>query len=327
MKILVTGGSGFIGKVLVRNLIEQGHDLVLIVRPTSHVHDLQDEKINLVEACLFDRTTLERLMSDCDCLIHLANVYSFWEADASIYERINMNATRIVYESALHAGVKKVIHVASAVIWGDAEPLPYTEETPFGNVVYSQYAVSKRKADNMAWRCHKEKGLPLVGVYPASVIGPGDVKSSGQMACDIIKRRLPARGLENSRITFVDVRDVADAIAKIVTQNNVIGERFILGKESIRLGDYMQHISQVSGMDLPLISLPTWAVRIISGLLSSMSWLTKKPPLWGMSLDQTRTFSNGFQCDGSKAERQLGVSYRPVRESLTDLVHWIQEHR
>jgi dihydroflavonol-4-reductase len=323
MKIFITGGTGFIGKYLVRQLLEHGHELVLAVRPGSNVEGLRHERIALEQSNLFDRCTLQQLMTGCDCLIHLANVYSFWEKDASIYERINLNATRVVYESALYAGVKKVVHVCTAVMWGNAQQ-PYNEETPLGEKVYSHYAASKRKMDEMAWKCYREHGLPLVGVYPVAVIGPGDVKSSGQMVADIMKGGLPARGLENSRITFVDVRDAADAIGKIAEHEDLIGERFILGNESIALKDYMAQVSQAAGVRLPLIKLPNWGVWVVSGLLSGLAALTKRPPLWGMSLDQTRTFMNGFVCDGNKAVEVLGAQYRPVRESLSDTVKWLQ---
>jgi dihydroflavonol-4-reductase len=324
MKIFITGGTGFIGKVVVKQLIDQGHTLILAVRPTSNVQDLQDTHIELVKVDLFDRCHLEKRMFGCDCLIHLANVYSFWDKDASIYERVNVNATRVVYESALQAGVKKVIHVCTAVMWGNAEQ-PYNEETPLGEKVFSRYAASKQKMDEIAWQCYKEHGLPLVGVYPAAVIGPGDVKSSGQMVADIVKGRLPARGLEDSRITFVDVRDTADAIMKIAEQDNLIGQRFILGNEAISLKDYMSYISEAAGVKLPLIKLPNWGVWAVSGLVSALAALTKRPPLWGMSLDQTRTFMNGFECEGNKAVEELGVHYRPVRVSLLDTVRWLQD--
>jgi hypothetical protein len=108
-----------------------------------------------------------------------------------------------------------------------------------------------------------------------------------------------------------------------VEKDDVIGKRFLLGKESIRLEEYMKIVSQTGGVSLPWIPLPVWGVWMVSWLITTVSRITGKAPLWGMSLDQTRTFSHGFQCDGSKAERVLGIQYRPVRESLMDLVKWI----
>ena len=323
MHIFITGGSGFIGKALVRELTLAGHGLTMLVRPSSDLRGLP-AGIDYVQKSLFDDEGLAQAMSSCECLIHLANLYSFWEKDTALYQRINVEGTRCVYQAALQAGVKKVLHISSAVVWGDAEEVPYTESSPWGQQTLSAYAESKRQADEMAWKDFYPRGLPLVGVYPASVIGPGDNKSSGQMALDIIKRRLPATALHDSRITFVDVRDVAKALALLVERQDVIGERFLLGKESIRLGDYMRIVSQTAGVPLPIIPLPVWAVWMISWWLMMLSRITGKPPLWGMALDQTRTFSHGFQCDGSKAEYVLGIVYRPVQESLVDLVHWIR---
>jgi dihydroflavonol-4-reductase len=322
MNIFITGGSGFIGKVLVQKLYTAGHNLILLVRPSSDLRDLPASGIEFVQESLFNIEGLRQAMSSCDCLVHLANVYSFWEKDPAIYRQVNIEGTRCIYQAAMQARIKKVLHISTAVVWGDAQESPYTETSLPGENIFSVYAQSKREADELAWQFHSA-GLPIVGIYPASVIGPGDKKSSGQMAREIAQGKLPATGLHHSRITFVDVQDVAEVLFRLIEQNDVIGEKFIVGKESITLGEYMAIVSRESGKGLPLIALPVWGVWAVSGLVSGLSKITRKPPLWGMSLDQTRTFVHGFQCDGSKAERLLGRPYRPVSESLRDTVQWI----
>ena len=321
MRVFVTGGTGFIGKYFVRLAHQHGHDLVLLVRPNSDLRDLPDG-LSYIRESLFDVDALTRAMQGCDCLVHLANVYTFWERDPSIYSLVNVEGTRCVYQAALQAGVKKVLHVGTAVVWGNAVDCPYSENSAWGTKTYSRYAQSKREADLLAWSLYQQ-GLPVVGVYPASVIGPGDTKSSGQMLRDIVYRRLPATGLQDAQITFVGVEDVAGAMVAILEKDGLIGEKFIIGKETISLGEYMQIVSRTAGVRLPWIKLPLWGVWGVSVLVSAFARLTGKPPFWGMSLDQTRTFSNGFACNGQKAERLLGISYHPVRETLQETTRWV----
>lgn len=326
MKILITGATGFIGSYLLRRLADTPHQLLCLVRPSSNTRQLEDLEIPMLVGDVFDRDLLLEGMQGCDCVIHLANVYSFWEPDPRVYTRVNVEGTRSVLEAALQAGVKKVIYVSTAVIWGSPNGgTPYNEETPFAPQALSSYARSKRAGDRIAWDLAEKQGLPLVGIYPAAVLGAGDLKASGQMTVDIMKHRLPATGMQRSVITFVHVQDVAEAIVRAAEKPDTIGRRYIIGRESISLDTYMQTVSQLSGVRLPLIPLPDWAVWAISGCVTAWGNLTKTQPLWGMSLDQTRTFITGFRCDGSKAERDLGLTYTPLSKAFEEQVAWVRQ--
>ena len=322
MKVFITGGTGFIGRYVVRRFVETGHQLVCLARPTSHTALLVDLDVEWMVGDVFDRDALLAGMAGCDWVIHLANVYSFWEPSPRIYWKVNVEGTRNVMECALEAGVKKVINVSTAVIWGTPAECPYTELSAYGAEAHSEYARSKREGNRVAWELAEKRGLPLVGIYPAAVLGAGDMKASGQMTLDIIKRHLPATALRDSRITFVHVRDTAEAILLSAEKEGNIGERYLIGKESLTLGEYMDQVSALSGVRLPLITLPDWAVWAISHSVTAWGNLTHIRPLWGMSLDQTRTFMTGFQCEGSKAERELGLVYTPLRTALEDQVSW-----
>jgi len=325
MKVFITGVTGFIGGYAARSLRKAGHELACLARPTSHREGLAGMDIEWVVGDVFDRRALLQGMRGCEWVVHLANVYSFWEPDPRVYWRVNVEGTRSVLRCALEAGVKKVVYASTAVIWGTPSISPYTEESPFGPEVYSEYARSKREGDRIAWELARKEGLALVGLYPAAVIGAGDLKSSGQMTVDILKRRLPATGLRDSRITFVYVGDVAQAITLAVEKEGNDGARYLIGRESLALGEYMELVSQLSGVRLPRIALPDRAVWAISHAVTAWGDLTRNQPLWGMSLDQTRTFMRGFQCDGSKAGRELGLVYTPVRQALEEQVAWAKE--
>jgi len=324
MRIFITGGSGFIGKVLVKRLAQDGHELVCLARKTSQTDALRNSGAQIYVAGLDDVGRLAKGMDGCQAVIHLANVYSFWEPNPDVYRLVNVEGTRTVMRAALQAGVEKVIHVSTAVIYGKPQQCPYMEETPLGGRRFSAYAESKYAGDRLVWEMHARQGLPVVGIYPAAVIGAGDLKPSGMFVVNVIKRQLPAVGLKNSRITFVPVKDTAEAIALALYQPGNIGERYLIGKHTISLDEYLKTISEISGVRLPLISLPD---RMVVGLARLLTWLADRTgiaPLWGMSNDQTRTFLEGFECDGRKAERELGLVYTPLRQAFEEAVQWVQ---
>lgn len=326
MRIFITGGTGFIGGYVARRLAQDGHELVCLARPTSQRGALQAVRAQIVEGDVFAIEALAQGMRGCQAVIHLANVYSFWEKDPTVYRRVNVEGTRNVMLAALEAGAQKVIHVSSAVIYGKPAVSPYTEDTPFGPERFSAYAESKYEGDRLVWDLHRERGLPVVGIYPAAVIGAGDLKASGMFVVNVLKHRLPAVGLRNSRITFVPARDVAEAIALALRAQYNVGERYLVGKHTLCLEEYLKTVSEISGERLPLIWLPD---GVVVGLACALTWLadrTGRPPLWGMSNDQTRTFLEGFACDGSKAERELGLQYSPLRPAFEDAVRWVREY-
>ena len=114
MKILITGATGFIGSYLLRRLADTPHQLLCLVRPSSNTRQLEDLEIPMLVGDVFDRDLLLEGMQGCDCVIHLANVYSFWEPDPRVYTRVNVEGTRSVLEAALQAGVTKVIYLRTA---------------------------------------------------------------------------------------------------------------------------------------------------------------------------------------------------------------------
>lgn len=119
-------------------------------------------------------------MHGCDSVVHLANIYSFWEPDKRIYTQVNVEGTCNVMECALEVGVRKVVHVSTALVYGKPADSPFTEGSPAGPQLFSEYARTKAAGDRIVWELHKKAGLSLVVIYPGGVLGPGDTKSTGQ---------------------------------------------------------------------------------------------------------------------------------------------------
>ena len=317
MKTFITGATGFVGSHVVKRLAQSEHELYCLVRKTSHVGELE-LGATLITGDVTDKDSLLQGMRGCDAVINLAALYSFWEPNKRIYTDVNVEGTRNVMECALEMDVAKVVHVSTALVYGKPAVCPFTEESSIGPVRFSEYARTKYAGDLIAWDLYENKGLPLAVVYLGAVLGPGDPKSSGQYIEGLIHRRIPARAFEDAIMTYVHVRDVAEAIVRALEEENNIGEKYLVGKHRLSYQAYNELISEISGVPLPKRRFPNPAVMVIATLRTWLADLTQKPP--ARSIDEVRTMKEGFAFDGSKAERELGIAYTPIRIVLEEAI-------
>jgi len=320
VRVFVTGGTGFVGKPTVRRLVEGGHEVRCLVRKTSRTDALEELGCELAYGDVTDKASVLDGMKGCEWAVHLANVYSFWEPDKRVYRRVNVEGTRNVAEAALEEGVSKVAHVSTFVVWGKPAQIPFDEETPVGPERFTAYAESKYEGDLVVWKLYRERGLPVVVLYPGGVMGAGNPKSNGQYIQDLVKGRMPGMVFEDSALTWVHVKDVAEAIVRALEKEGNKGEEYLVGKHALAMGELTRTVCEISGAPLPKVSIPDPVIMAGATLLTKVADLTGRPPLLGMSKDTMRNLKEGAIFDGSKAERELGVTYTRIREALEEEV-------
>ena len=320
MKTFITGGTGFIGTHLVRRMAQTEHEMVCLARETSDVSTLEEVGATVVRGDVTDQASMLDAMRACEWLINLANVYTFWEPDKQIYAKVNIEGTRNVMECALEAGISKVLHVSTMLTYGKPADVPFTEESSVGPVRFSEYAETKYQGDLIVWEFYRTKGLPVLMVYPSGVLGPGDDKASGRYVQDLIESRRPARAFDDAILTWVHVADVPEIIVRALEKEDTIGGKYLAGKERLSIRELNQLVSEISGVSLPGMRLPSSVAMAMAGLLTGLADLSGTPPRLNMAADQCRTMREGFQGDGSKAEKELGITYTPVRVALEEAI-------
>jgi dihydroflavonol-4-reductase len=157
-------------------------------------------------------------------------------------------------------------------------------------------------------------------VYPSAVLGPGDPKATGQYIMNLICRRMPATVFNDAIFIFVHVKDVAEVIVRAAEKAGNIGEKYLAGNQQMTFGEINQMVSEISGVPLPRIRLPNSLTMLNAALLTGVANVLKKESLWGMSISQMKTMRAGVRADGTKAERELGISYTPVRVALEEAI-------
>jgi dihydroflavonol-4-reductase len=318
MKIFITGGTGFIGSQLVKWMAETDHQLVCLARNTSNIQPLQEVGARIVYGDLNDKASLLKGMQGCDWVANLAGNFTLWEPDRKVYQHVNVQGVHHLMESALQAGIKKVVHVSTAAAFGKTS-WPISEESQPG-VCASEYAQTKRAGEESAWQLHREKGLPLVVIYPSAVIGPHDPKAAGRYIKNLVRRRMPAQILPKENFSFVYVHDVCTAIRQALEKEDNIGEKYIVSGANMTWGEINRLICEIAGVPAPRLILPTPVARLMARLLTALANLTKSTPWLDLSIDQVDLMAQGFVIDGSKAERQLGLTYTPIRTALEDAI-------
>jgi dihydroflavonol-4-reductase len=325
MKIFITGGTGFIGKHLVKRLAQSEHKLVCLVRESSDTAGLKEQGAAVVRGDVTDKNSVVQGMKDCQWVINLANIYSFWEPRKQVFTEVNIEGTRNVMEAALETGVSKVVHVSTAGVYGKPAECPFCENDPVGPVRFSEYFRTKYEGDLIAWELYEKKGLPLVMIYPVAVLGAGDPKATGKYIQNLVNRSLPATIFDHSYFSFVHVRDVAEIIVRAAEKQDNLGQKYIAGKHQLTFGEINQMVRDISGVRLPMMRLPNWLAMTNARLLTWLADAIKKPPLWGLAMDQARTMKEGVRADGSKAERELGITYTPIRQAVEEAIKSYRE--
>ena len=321
MRTFITGATGFIGGYLVKRMLQSKHELCCLVRKINETsYQLKQQGVTICLGDITDKPSILRGMKDCDCVIHLAGLYSYWEPKKDAFAKVNIEGTRNVMECVLETGASKVVHVSSVVIFGKPTDSPFTEESLPGPTRFSEYSNTKYEAERIVWDLYNKKKLPVVVVYPSAVLGAGDPQATGKYIMNLIRRRMPATVFDDRVLTFVHVNDVAEVIVRAAEKENNIGERYIAGNQRLSFREINQMVSGISGVPLPKLHLPDALAMVNAAILTGLAGVIKKPPPWGMSTDQISVMREGFRADGSKAERELCISYTPIRMALEEAI-------
>lgn len=323
MKVAITGATGHIGGVIVRELLNRGHTVKALVRghDTKSLDGLEVEKI---QGDLHDQLALERLMNSCEALIHAAALISIDGDMKGLVHRTNVAGTRQVMEAAKADGVKRVIHISSVHAYAQ-HPLDAIfdeHRAPAGDNTFA-YDRSKRDGQALALS-YASSDMEVLVVNPTSVVGPFDFKPSklGQAIINMSTGKLPF--VFKGGFDFCDGRDVAHAIVNALTMGRS-GEAYLLGGGWCSLSEFGQILSEISTYKNKPFALPTILGWIGLPFIYSFARLTKAEPLYtNEALVAVAEGNRHINC--AKAKTELQYSARPLRESLHDTYHWFSEN-
>ncbi|MCD6135588.1 NAD-dependent epimerase/dehydratase family protein [Candidatus Bipolaricaulota bacterium] len=325
MKVLVTGGTGFIGSSIVRALLLAGHDVRALVREGADTRNLAGLDIERVTGDITDPESLTAAIRGCTHVFHAAALYSFWVTQPGLIERVNVGGTRNVLQAALDAGVERVVYTSSvAALAVPSRDRPVDEATPVDpSAIIGAYKRSKYAAEQVALE-YAAKGLPVVIVNPSFPVGPRDIKPTptGQTILDFINHRLPA--YVDTGMNVVDVEDVAQGHL-LAAEKGKIGERYILGGRNMSMREFLGILEKITGIPAPRMRLPYAPLLALSYVNATWCRMTKSTPR--MTPDTIRMSRHYMYYDPSKAINELGMPQTPPEVALKKAVDWFIAQR
>jgi dihydroflavonol-4-reductase len=321
--IAVTGATGHIGNVLVKELIKRGEKVRVVIPPGEDTCPLQGLNVEMVPGDVREPESLRRAFTGAETVFHLAGIISIMPGKQKLLETVNVQGTQNVTEACLRTGVRRLVYTSS--IHALKEPpkgTVITESQPFEpQSVPAGYARTKARA-SLAVLQAVQKGLDAVIVCPTGVIGPYDYKISemGTLIRNFTGRKLKA--YVDGAYDFVDVRDVAAGMV-LASQKGRTGERYILSGDQITVSQLMSLLEKITGVKAPKFKAPCWLARGVGLLATPFYLLSRSKPLFtAYSID---VLSSNSLISSAKAQRELGYSPRSIRESLFDSVAWLKE--
>lgn len=321
-KVFITGATGFIGASLTRKLLEQGCEVLALVRPGSATTNLAGLPVRFHEGDLLDRDSLERGLAGCDTLFHAAADYRLWTRNPRSMYDVNVGGTRAVLEAALKHNLTRVVYTSSVGTLGNpGNGTPGTEDTPVSfREMVGHYKKSKFLAEREA-ETFLERGLPLVIVNPSTPVGQLDIKPTptGKIIVDFLNRRMPA--YLDTGLNLIDVEDCATGHI-LAARHGRIGEKYILGNENLTLRNIFSLLEEISGLPAPRVKLPYAPILLAAYANEAISRITGRQPL--IPLAGVRMAGKLMYFDSSKAIRELKLPQQPVRHALEKAVEWFR---
>jgi dihydroflavonol-4-reductase len=326
MDALVTGGTGFVGANLVRELVGAGASVRVLARPGGDRRALDGVKVEIVDGDLLVPASLARACAGVDTVYHVAADYRLWAPDPAALQRVNVDGTRAMLEAAASSGARRVVYTSTVGALGiPKDGTPGTEVTPVTLAdMVGPYKTSKFLGQQVALELAR-RGVPVVIVNPSAPIGPWDVKPTptGQMILDFMAGRMFAT--IDTGLNIVHVRDVAQG-HMLAAERGRVGEMYILGavRGNLSLTEIGGLLSELTGRRPPRVRVPyavAWCGAVCMETVARLTGGAPRVPLTAVRMAKKRMYFSP-----AKAIRELGLPQTDVRVALREAVEWFAAH-
>lgn len=323
-KILITGGTGFLGTHIVRQFLDSGEKNLRVM--ASRVPEWMNEAgVEAAEGSVTSREDVANAVKNVSAIFHLAGKVSRDNEDAAAMNKIHLEGTRILCEAAKEAGVKTMILASSSGTIAVSEDKQIFDETfPQPVEVFSRWAyyASKYYQERTTLENFDGVGRRLVIMNPSLLLGPDDERlSSTKPVLDFLARKIPYS--PSGGLSFVDVRDTATAFISALEKGRH-REKYLLGSANMTFAEFFGRLERLSGVKAPTMKVPKKLAMAGSSVISSVfkNW-GKTSPVAPNEVEQAEHF---WYFDSSKAEDELGFSPRDPQETLQDTIAYLREN-
>jgi nucleoside-diphosphate-sugar epimerase len=325
MKILVTGGTGFIGSRMIRFLCSSGITVRVLCRPSSDISVLTDFPVQIYKGDILDSSSVELAVEGCDYVFHLAGYAKNWAKDPQTFFRVNVTGTKNVLDASRKARVKKAVLTSTCLTLSTSNGELKKESDPRAEDFFCEYERTKFLAEQLI-SAYVQSGLPVVVVNPTRVFGPG-LLTEGNSATKMIQLYLEGKwrfilGDGSALGNYVFVDDVVRG-HWLALQRGCPGEKYTLGGENLTYNEFFRVLGEISQHHYRMIHVPYSIAAAFSELGMLFARLFGLYPL--ITRDWVRLFASDWAVSSERARSELGYEITPFYEALRKTVVWLSQ--
>lgn len=327
MTILITGGTGFLGRHIIDRLIADGETNLRVLSRSADA-ELEELGVEFVEGSLLSAEDLGRAVQGVDRVFHLAGRVERDRSKSHLMYSLHVDGTRMLLDALRDSNteVKKIVVASTSgtVGVGESSDFMADDDSPHAESIVRNwpYYLSKIYAERLCFDYVARFEMPIVQMRPTLLLGPGDFResSTGDVVL-FLNKKVP--GVIEGGMSFVDVRDTATAFVKAMEVAEG-GETYLLGAENLKVRDFFERLSSITGLPAPKMAIPDTFVRLGSKLLSALSGVTGTVgDVDPVSLEMARHY---WYIDSSRAHDRLDWTPRDPNTTLRDTVSWLYEN-
>jgi dihydroflavonol-4-reductase len=322
MRVYLTGGTGYIGKALARRLVDAGHEVRALVRPTSQVEPLRQLGIATFAGDLTDRASMREGMSGADWVIH-AGAELNDGGPLNVMQGANVQGSENVASLAYKLGVGRFLSVSSMAYWGGSpdDGSPADEETPPHLPFPSLYSATKNAGERVIqeWA---GRGLKVNTVFPSLVYGPpGKKEGANSILRQLVKRRLPALVGAGRKTAWIFLDDLVEGILRVM-EKAPPGRGFLMAGDVAALRDLAAKVCALAGVAPPRLRLPVGLARLALGVAGPLYRLRGRQAPFTAA--QLASIERHWNFSDARARRELDWQPRTLDQGLPPTVEWLK---
>ena len=317
MRVFVTGGTGYLGSHVVKQLLTAGYEVRMLARNPQKAK--AGEGVEVVKGDLVDASTYSDKLEGCQFAIHMAAHVTKWPPDGEQFDRVNVEGTKAFIEAAQKAGCEKIIYTSTFMAIGPsgdktADETHFLERKSFINGYERTKTAAYLEVEEMI-----ANGAPIVVLMPAVMIGPGPDTPGNyllQFLRDFKGKKLPGLiGSGETKLTLVHVRDVARAHVEALKKAET-GAKYLLGGEIVTLNELCSILEKLTGVAAPKRRIGFGVSKMMAAMVELPSYITGGPPM--LTRHEVEVFKRNWAYSSDKAVKELSYEITPLEEALKE---------
>ena len=319
--ILVTGATGFLGHTLCPYLVERGHRLRALVRPSSAWEFLRPLGVELTWGDIRDPAAVRAATDGCRAVVHGAGKFRFWGRREDFFA-VNVDGTRNALEAARQTGVERFLYISTVAVIGAPRDGVVIDET-YPPTPGDDYQRSKLEAERLTLRYYQEHGLPALVLRPGAFYGPGGHYAFNRLFFQDPLKGLPMQVHRGRHITFpVYIKDVAQAV-DLALKRGRPGEVYNVSGRSLSHREVNRIVDRLLGYRIWRINVPAGPMLALAQAWTWLSRYTGREPYYPLNLALYVFYD--WQISSDKARRELGFVPTPFEEGARATLAWCRE--